>query len=192
MPGTTLFANLSPSGEGFGCGLLSPGLGSSPRSTVDRRQRWVAVGARVAFDAAADAVQIEVEDGELDVGLEDLADPPWIEDGRVFARQAGAAFPAQFAPEIAALQRMHVLLQEGEVELQDVVQQTHRLYPGGLGAPEDRLDVLGRVSRLVEHVLRPRGVDASRQSDGGRYPACHQGGRGVERCGHGPCRTDEG
>jgi hypothetical protein len=33
-------------------------------------------------------VQIEVEDGELDVGLEDLADPPWIKDGRVFARQA--------------------------------------------------------------------------------------------------------
>jgi hypothetical protein len=121
MCGTTLFANLSRSGEGAGCGLLSPGRGGIPRSLVDRRQSWVAVGARVAFDAAADAVQVEVEDGELNVGLEDLADPPWIEDGRFFARQARAALAAQFAAEIAALQRMHVLLQKGEIELEYVI-----------------------------------------------------------------------
>ena len=116
-----LFANLSRSGEGAGCRLLSPGCGSVPRSAVDRRQRGVGIGPRIAFDAAADAVQMEVEGGELNVGLEDLADPPWIEDGRVFARQASAALAAQFAAEIAALQRMHVLLQKGEIELQDVV-----------------------------------------------------------------------
>src|SRR5271166_7018709 len=121
MPGTTLFANLSRLGEGAGCDLLTPGLGSIPRSTVDRRQRGVGIGPRVAFDAAADAVQIEVEGGELDVGLEDFADPPDIEHKRVFARQAGAALAAQFAAEIAALQRMHVLLQEGKIELRDMV-----------------------------------------------------------------------
>jgi len=32
----------------------------------------------VAFDAAADAMQIEVEGGEVDVGSEDFAGPPDI------------------------------------------------------------------------------------------------------------------
>src|SRR6516225_837900 len=111
---------------------------------VDRRERRVSIGAQVAFDAAADAVQIEVEAGELDVGCENLADPTRVKDQRVFARQARAALAAQFAPEIAALQWMHIFLQKGEVELQDVVQQTYRFDAGGLGAPENRLDVLGR------------------------------------------------
>jgi len=119
--GTTLFANLSRSGERAGCGLLSPGRGGIPRSLVDRRQSWVAVGARVALGAAADAVQIEVEGGELRMGRDDLADSTRVEDQRGLAWQTGAALPAQFAPEIAALQRMHVFLQEGKVKLQDMV-----------------------------------------------------------------------
>src|SRR6516162_2435444 len=88
---------------------------------LDWRQCRVGVGARVAFDAAADAVQVEVKGGKLRMGRDDLADPPRIEYQRVFARQAGAALAPQFAPKIAALQRMHVLLQEGEIELQDVI-----------------------------------------------------------------------
>jgi len=66
-------------------------------------------------------MQKEVEGGELDVGLDDFADPPDIEDEWIFARQAGASFAPQFAPEIAGLQRMHPFLQEREVELQDMV-----------------------------------------------------------------------
>ena len=76
--GTTLFANLSRSGERAGCGLLSPGRGGIPRSLVDRRQSWVAVGARVALGAAADAVQIEVEGGKLRVSRDDFADAPRV------------------------------------------------------------------------------------------------------------------
>ena len=90
----------------------------------------------------------EVEGGEPDVGSEDFADPPWIEDGRVLARRAGPSLAPQFAPEVTALQRMHVLLQEGKIELQDMVHETHRLDAGGLGAPEDRLDVLGRIIEI--------------------------------------------
>ena len=85
------------------------------RGAFNRRQRVVGVGRRVTFDAAADAMQIEVEGGELDVGCENLPDPPDKEDQRVFGRQTGAA------PEIAAPQRMHVFLQEGEIELQDMI-----------------------------------------------------------------------
>src|ERR1700756_5582986 len=91
------------------------------RVAVEGRQCRVGVWMRVALDAAADAVQIEIKGGELDLGLEDFADPPDIEDERVFARQTGAALAPQFAPEIAALQRMHIFLQEGEIELQDMV-----------------------------------------------------------------------
>jgi len=90
-------------------------------------------------------VQINVEGDELCMGRDDLADPTRVEDERGFAQQTGAALAPQFAPEIAALQRMHILLQKGEIELQDVVQQAHRLDAGGLGALKDRLDVLGRV-----------------------------------------------
>jgi hypothetical protein len=45
------------------------------RGAFNRCERRVAVGVRVAFDPAPDAVQIEVEGGELDVGLDDFADP---------------------------------------------------------------------------------------------------------------------
>jgi hypothetical protein len=48
------------------------------RSIVDRPQRRVAVGIRVAPDAAADAVQIKVEGGELDVVFDVVDDPPDI------------------------------------------------------------------------------------------------------------------
>src|SRR6266566_5824097 len=58
---------------------------------VVRRECGVDVGARVAFDTAADAVQIEVEGGELDVRFDDFADTPDIEDERILAGQAGAA-----------------------------------------------------------------------------------------------------
>jgi hypothetical protein len=44
------------------------------------------------------------------MGCEDFANPPDIEDRRVFARRAGPTLAAQFASEIAALQWMHVLL----------------------------------------------------------------------------------
>ena len=115
---------------------------------AERRERGVSIGPRVALDAAADAVQIEVEGSEFEVGCEDFADPSDIEDERGFARQAGAALAAQFTSEIAALQRMYVLLQEGEIELQDMVEEAHRLDAGGLGAAEDPLDVLGRVIEI--------------------------------------------
>jgi hypothetical protein len=52
----------------------------------------------------------EIEGGQLDMGCEDFANPPDIEDRRVFARRAGPTLAAQFASEIAALQWMHVLL----------------------------------------------------------------------------------
>jgi len=46
-------------------------------------------------------VQIEVEGGELDVGGDDFADPPWIKDERVVTGQASATLAPEFAPEIA-------------------------------------------------------------------------------------------
>ena len=82
------------------------------------------------------------------MGFQHLPDPPRIKDERVLARQAGAALAAQLAAEISALQRMHVFLNEGEVELQDMVQEPHRLYAGGLGAAEDRLDMLCRIIQV--------------------------------------------
>jgi hypothetical protein len=42
----------------------------------------------------------------------------------------------------------HVLLQEGEIELQNVVRYTHRVDDGGLGLSKDRLDMLGRVIEI--------------------------------------------
>ena len=51
----------------------------------------------------------DIEGGELDVGLEDFANPRDIKDERVLKRQAGAALAPQIATEIAALQWMHVL-----------------------------------------------------------------------------------
>jgi hypothetical protein len=74
----------------------------SGESAVSRRRAaraWVDEGARVAFDAAADAVQIE--GGELELGCKDFADAPDREDQRVFARQAGAMLAAQLAAGIA-------------------------------------------------------------------------------------------
>ena len=66
-------------------------------------------------------MQVEVEGSELRIGRDDLADPPGIERERSLARQAGAALAAQFASQIFALQRVHILLQKGEIELQYVV-----------------------------------------------------------------------
>lgn len=97
----------------------------------------------VALDTAADAVQVEVEDGELGVSLDDFVDPARVKQQRVFAGQRAAALPAQFAAEIAALQWVDPFLNKREVKLQDVVQKAHRLDAGGLGAAEDRFDVVG-------------------------------------------------
>jgi hypothetical protein len=55
------------------------------------------------------------------VGFDDFPDSQRVENQRGFARQAGAALVAQFAPKIAALQWMHVLLQEREIELQNML-----------------------------------------------------------------------
>jgi hypothetical protein len=60
--------------------------------------------ALIAFDAEADAVQVEVKGGELGVGFDDFPDPPRVEDERIFSCEAGAALAAQFAPKITALQ----------------------------------------------------------------------------------------
>src|SRR5262249_33267733 len=132
------------SGDRLG-GCLPVGARSEEgrRFTLRWAQRDIDIGGLVSFDAAADAVQIKVEGGGLGVGLDDFADPARVKQQRVFARQDAAALPAQFAAEIAALQRMHLFLNEGEVELQDVVQEAHRLDAGGLGAAKDRLDVVG-------------------------------------------------
>ena len=101
-------------------------------AAVDWRQSGVGVGTGIALDAAADAVQVEVKGGELDVGCENFAEPPRIKNNGVRARQTRSALAAQFATEIPALQRMHVLLQEGEIELQDVVQEGTGLMPEAL------------------------------------------------------------
>src|SRR6266566_2667081 len=58
------------------------------RRAFDRRERSVGVGARISFDAAADAVQVEVEGGELEVGREDFTDPSRIKSEQVFTWQA--------------------------------------------------------------------------------------------------------
>ena len=52
-----------------------------------RHEGGIGIGARVAFDAAADAVQEKVKGGELCVGFDDFPNPPRIEDEGVFARQ---------------------------------------------------------------------------------------------------------
>ena len=72
---------------------------------------------RVAFDAAANAVQVDVEGGELNVGLDDFADAPRIEEKRVFARLAATALAPQFAANITALEGVNSFLNECEIEL---------------------------------------------------------------------------
>ena len=107
------------SGSGAGQGLRRARQGG--RGVGQRGERGVGVGARVALDSAADLVQVEVEAGESSVGGDDFADPARVEDDRVFARHSGPAVAADLAAKITALQRMHVFLNEGEVELQDMV-----------------------------------------------------------------------
>ena len=46
-------------------------------------------------------MQIKVEGGELDVGLDDFVDPPDIKRERGFARHAGTALAAQLSAEAA-------------------------------------------------------------------------------------------
>ena len=117
----------------------------SGRLRLRHDQRRVVIRRRVAFDLFAQPVQEPVIGDQLAVRLGDFPDTARIEDQRVFARQAGAALRADLAPEKAALQRVHLLLLEDEIELQDVVQQPHRLHAGSLGAAEHALDMLGRV-----------------------------------------------
>src|ERR1700741_5179270 len=97
--------------------LVAPGSEGARCFAIDWRQRRVGVRARVALHAAADAVQVEVESCEFYVGFEDFPGSPRVKDERGFARQAGSALSPQFAAKIAALQGVHVVLNEGEVEL---------------------------------------------------------------------------
>ena len=72
----------SGGGDGF---LLAAGSSGDPLFGFEWCQCAVDVGAGIAFDAAADAVQLEVEGGELGVGFDDFTDTPDVEDEGVFA-----------------------------------------------------------------------------------------------------------
>jgi hypothetical protein len=82
-------------GRGAGQHLFHAARGR--QFVVDRRERSVRIGVGIALDPPTDAVQVEVEGGELGVGREGFADPPDIKNQRGFARQAGRPgdrFPA--------------------------------------------------------------------------------------------------
>jgi hypothetical protein len=102
----------SSSGAG-GCPPLTPVSTDAWLSALDRGERSIGVGARVAFDAAADAVQIDVERREPEVGCEDFAAPPRIKKparfracrrpradrkNRVTAAKGGASEPFDTLP----------------------------------------------------------------------------------------------
>ena len=96
LTNTNGFVTAVRSGGGARDGFsIAPAGEENRRFGIEGRERAISVGAGIAFDAAADAVQPKIKDGQFGVGFSGSPDPPRVEDERVFARQAGAALAAQ-------------------------------------------------------------------------------------------------
>jgi hypothetical protein len=131
--------------------FLPRGGRTSPSS---RQQCRVAVGRDIALDAATDAVETEIEGGELGVGLDDF--PAAASRRRAGSRAAGCCAGG------GAICGGNSRLAGGACSPQDVVQEAHRLDARGLGAA-------GTPRQLAVKTASRQGASTQRCASGARF-----------------------
>ena len=127
----------------------------APSLLGHRRERVVRIelGVRVGLDLADDALQMEpslADDRQL---ARDIRRVARVERDRQLKRQIGAAVTAVFDAEEAPLQGMHVFDRHGTREPEQHGHQRTEVDAAGIGAADDRLEVVVGV------------VDVPRRSD---------------------------